>query len=252
MITEHDIRANLYSFYKAVGKVNSLSCDLPDNIECNCMPGMAWPSYILGGENLEKGDIKNIAKLIQAGKLPAFWIRETDSVTSFDDLAGEHGIRLVMTWTGMKMELRNKLETFKEEKELKLEIIHNKKDIEPWIEVIHNELLTAKEIMPDTLYTLLDDEQFTMFTLKKQGRIVSTLLGFVQNKIAGIYLVSTLSEERGKGYGTIISSEVLNHYLKNGINSFVLHSTPLGLHLYHKIGFEEVSEFGVYWMVGKL
>ena len=81
--------------------------------------------------------------------------------------------------------------------------------------------------------------------------MISTAMVFLNDIIAGIYFISTIRIYRGNGYGTLITSCLIDYYISKGIDKFVLHSTPLGFPLYKKLGFTENMSLDIYWMVGK-
>jgi GNAT superfamily N-acetyltransferase len=69
---------------------------------------------------------------------------------------------------------------------------------------------------------------------------------FCAGDVAGIWHVSTLSEARGRGYGTAMTLTAAHAGLKLGYRVGVLLATPAGYPLYRRLGFEEVCHIDVY------
>ena len=75
--------------------------------------------------------------------------------------------------------------------------------------------------------------------LNRKLNPVASSLVLYKAGVAGIHLVTTLEEARGKGIGTAITLAPLNEAKKLGYETAVLHSTEMGLDLYKQMGFKE-------------
>jgi GNAT superfamily N-acetyltransferase len=84
------------------------------------------------------------------------------------------------------------------------------------------------------------------FIARLDGQAVATASTFFAVGAAGLYFVSTLPELRGRGIGTAISRAALADAREIGYRVGVLGSSPMGQHVYERLGFREVCEVGVY------
>jgi GNAT superfamily N-acetyltransferase len=75
---------------------------------------------------------------------------------------------------------------------------------------------------------------------------VSAVTLFINQGVAGIYLVSTIPEARGKGLGTHMTSLALRQAKELGCELVVLHATEQGQRMYEKLGFRAHCNIGVY------
>ncbi|MEM7480931.1 MAG: GNAT family N-acetyltransferase [Acidobacteriota bacterium] len=79
-----------------------------------------------------------------------------------------------------------------------------------------------------------------------EGEPVATASLFEGAGVAGVYNVSTLPEERRKGYAAAISRFVLTEAKSLGYRYATLQSTPMAVALYEGLGFETVCDLEVY------
>ena len=87
-----------------------------------------------------------------------------------------------------------------------------------------------------------------------EGGEVVSLSGFANPTPNGIRIgpVYTPAEHRGHGYGVAVSAAVTQHLLDSGRSSVFLFADldyPVSNHVYKKIGYRAVAEFGVYRFV---
>jgi len=64
--------------------------------------------------------------------------------------------------------------------------------------------------------------------------------------LAGIYNVTTLPNMRGQGLGTALTSALLHEARQMGYRVGILQSTAMGLHVYERLGFQEVCRIHFY------
>jgi GNAT superfamily N-acetyltransferase len=75
---------------------------------------------------------------------------------------------------------------------------------------------------------------------------VATATVFLTGSVAGIYFVSTLPENRGRGIGTAITRAAMETAAKESAATAILGSSSMGHRLYRQIGFEDVCTVDVY------
>ncbi|MCK4921336.1 MAG: GNAT family N-acetyltransferase [Bacteroidales bacterium] len=252
MIDQKTITGNLYAFYKAiVGRENYIFED-SSGLEAVFLPDKAWPAYILGNVSPSNPELEKIILKMKLGDLPQFWIRQMDKTDDFDQLAIKSGIRPINKWLGMSLNIDVPFDIDSPSGDLIFERIDSPDKMDSWVQRVNSELMTSRKITTEVFVELLGRREFDFFQLKLGNKVVSTLLMFYQKDVAGIYLVSTEKEFRGRGYGKFITSKAIDYSIKKAYSNFVLHSTGLGEKIYSRLGFKHVCEYGIYWLVGKL
>lgn len=83
------------------------------------------------------------------------------------------------------------------------------------------------------------DTPLEYFGIVKEGRMVCTSVVYYHDGVAGIYGVSTLPAERGKGLGAYATAEPLRRALGRGYRVGILQASAAGLPVYQRIGFQE-------------
>lgn len=68
--------------------------------------------------------------------------------------------------------------------------------------------------------------------------------------VAGIWAVATLPEARGQGIGTAITLAPLRDARAMGYHVGILNSSPMGLNVYQRLGFQEYCKVGFYVWAG--
>ncbi|MEZ5945871.1 MAG: GNAT family N-acetyltransferase [Hyphomonas sp.] len=78
------------------------------------------------------------------------------------------------------------------------------------------------------------------------GRPVGKAFTHRSGNIAGLYGVAISPEARGHGVGLAICARALRETATDGIELLVLHSTPMAVDLYKKLGFRSVAPFRLF------
>lgn len=86
------------------------------------------------------------------------------------------------------------------------------------------------------------DAAVQFFAVLKDGETVATSLLFLADGLAGIYSVSTLAAERGRGLGAHATAQALRAARQLGYRVGVLQSSPAGHSIYRKLGFQDFGE----------
>lgn len=86
------------------------------------------------------------------------------------------------------------------------------------------------------------DAAIQFFAVLKDGEPVATSLFLLADGLAGIYSVSTLPAERGRGLGAHATAQALREARQLGYRVGVLQSSPAGHSVYRQLGFEDLGE----------
>ncbi len=73
-----------------------------------------------------------------------------------------------------------------------------------------------------------------------RGEPVASSLVFFGAGVAGIYHVSTVLEQRGRGVGLAITRAPLIEAQRRAYRIAILHATEMGFPVYRRLGFQEV------------
>jgi len=100
----------------------------------------------------------------------------------------------------------------------------------------------ARLFSPESLGAdMARDASTQFFAVLQNGRAVATSLLYLADGLAGVYCVSTLEEERGKGLGAHVTAEALRMAHQLGYRVGVLPSSPAGHSVYRGLGFEDLG-----------
>lgn len=145
-------------------------------------------------------------------------------------------------------ELLNKVEIIK---------IESMNALKVWNDIILTGFDFPKEVRTDFFFEafsfilLKDRASASAFLAYYDGNPVASSLVLYKAGVAGIHLVTTLEEARGKGIGTAITLAPLNEAKKLGYETAILHSTEMGLNMYKRMGFKEYCTIELFiWQPG--
>jgi predicted GNAT family acetyltransferase len=118
-------------------------------------------------------------------------------------------------------------------------IIDQEKDFENWF----NSVCRIFGEKNNKLFQLfLNDKDIVLLGVYVENQLVSTTMMFMQGEVAGLHLVGTLNEYRGKGLGSLITKFALKYATENGCKFCVLQASKMGKRVYRRIGFNEYEK----------
>lgn len=126
---------------------------------------------------------------------------------------------------------------------LKIVKVTNKKGLQDFARVLVNDQKSYEQYYTwiAEVYTSDDPIEFYVGYVNDKPVTRGEIVYFAQ--VAGLYAVSTATDERRKGYGTAIERFLLQRAKELGFHMAVLQASPEGLPLYLKQGFVECGTF---------
>jgi predicted acetyltransferase len=77
------------------------------------------------------------------------------------------------------------------------------------------------------------------------------IIFFDSNNNAGLHMIGTISNGRGKGIGTKMTKKLLLEAKANKSEFCVLHASMMGENIYKKLGFNSFGELETYLILDK-
>ena len=105
----------------------------------------------------------------------------------------------------------------------------------------------ARYLSPHRTPDKSGEEQVHFFGVFRDDRVVATTGLYLNGKVAGIYSVGTIAEERGKGLGAHVTAESLRFAANLGYKVGVLQSSTAGYPVYKRIGFQDLGTVPLYF-----
>jgi hypothetical protein len=244
------IRENLYSFYHRIGEASGGESGFNGSVNFIKSPGMSWPSFILGGGEISENNLRLTIGAITEGNLPFLWIKPEKDFAGFEENAAEYGIRKVNFWKGMYLNRKSMFHLPCPIPGLRFEEIKSGEELEKWLAVVNLELSSHRAYTMKSFLKTLNDPSFRLFRVCDGVKTISTALTYSRSSETGIYMVSTIVSQRGKGIGSWITASAIDKAIFEGCNDFILHATPSGYPVYSKLGFNEYSGYNIFWKLG--
>ena len=208
-------------------------------------------------ENRLEENLDERLQQLATKKVPMAWLigPSTLPVDLGSRLQG-HGWILGDEAPGMAIELQSLDESFSSPLSLSIERIHDAETMRTWLHV----MTVGSEIPEEGLALLLelvsrhgytDDPSVHFYLGKLIDKPVATSLLYLGGGVAGIYNVATLPEVRHQGIGSAMTVAPLLQVRTLGYLMGTLQSSPMGLHLYCRLGFREYCTFQAYFWEGE-
>lgn len=83
-----------------------------------------------------------------------------------------------------------------------------------------------------------------------RGEPVAAASTVVGAGVVGLYQVATLPQARGLGLASAVSLAAMQDARRRGHQRAILHSTPMGLNVYQRLGFKPVTPIEIYFWSG--
>ena len=94
--------------------------------------------------------------------------------------------------------------------------------------------------------SVVERDEVDLYVGFDDGDPVATSLGFIHGDTVTVFNVATVPEHRGKGHGGALTMAAVAGGARRGCTAAALQSTPSGLPVYCRLGFETVVEYRVW------
>jgi GNAT superfamily N-acetyltransferase len=147
--------------------------------------------------------------------------------------------------TGMYIELGD---LAFDEKELPagIKVMNDESRIEEWVRTAGAAFGKAND--PTLFKILFKEDAIKYYACFSDDKIIATAFSYICDGIAGIHMVGTLEELRGRGLATGITKKILMDTQSEGCKLCTLQASKLGRPVYEKIGFKAVSDI-IQWKI---
>jgi ribosomal protein S18 acetylase RimI-like enzyme len=207
-------------------------------------------------ENLER-TIDATLTLLMARQVPMAWV--VSPSTRPPDLGRRlqaYGWTLDDAAPGMAVDLLTLDEPLSAPSGLAIECVDDEEALKHWMRTV----VTGSDLPERVLTLLLEVSAQHGFPRHASvryylgwlnGEPVATSLLFLGGGVAGIYNVATFPHARRQGVGTAVTLAALREARAMGYRIGTLQSTPMGLNVYRRLGFQAYGTFSFYFWPGK-
>jgi GNAT superfamily N-acetyltransferase len=249
------IERNLYSLYHNVARAAGLEYRREDHYSWVRNPIGSWPNYVFD-INLEmmtsRDFMDQLAGRMKNKEVPSIIVsRLPENAGLYFEIAEKNGLREINGWTGMALQKSGFHSRGSHPAGINVEQAAEREQRCDWMEIVNSALFNSKSLSPEMTNVLDRIDGMELYTGFVSGVPVCTALSFRQDEVAGLYMISTLSEYRGKGYGTQVTLSAIENCFASGANTIVLHASGMGENIYRSLGFKDYCKFGILWMVGR-
>ncbi|NPD87921.1 MAG: GNAT family N-acetyltransferase [Asgard group archaeon] len=195
--------------------------------------------------------LDEIIALFENRKVPVlWWIGPNSTPKNLDTFLEKREFRKVDEPPGMYMDLNNLDLSSLNSSNLRIELVKNLKQIEDWVNVFSAGMGTPenrREHLLKSQTILKEKEDYIGFIGYSNDEPVTISALILDDNVAGVYFVITKTEQRGKGFGTLITLAALKEARDQGYHQAILQSSAMGYNIYKRIGFEEYCKFKWYY-----
>ncbi|MFC4455329.1 GNAT family N-acetyltransferase [Deinococcus sonorensis] len=187
----------------------------------------------------------------QAGAPFLFWTLPS-SPPGLSELLIQQGLNHVGTATGMVIDLTRPLKTLAPPAEV-VRVLDDAL-VQAYLQVLSGAFGLPERFMDFTTrwmesFGIRPDSDTPSVVAFMDGQPVGCATMSFGAGTAGIYNVGVLEPARRRGVGALMTRELLALAVQRGVQTAILHSTPMGLNMYTSLGFEPHGDVGQYlWL----
>ena len=98
----------------------------------------------------------------------------------------------------------------------------------------------------DEVPAVLADPAASIVVARREGRPVATAMVYESDGVASLQWVGSVPSCRGVGLGALVTVAVTNLAFAHGASSCSLQASPMGVSVYHRLGYETVYHYEEY------
>ncbi|HVE72705.1 MAG TPA: GNAT family N-acetyltransferase, partial [Thermoanaerobaculia bacterium] len=170
------------------------------------------------------------------GKPFRWWILPTSQPSNLREILERHGLRHVYDSAGMTLDLAH----LAQPPQGIIERVVDDAQMHVFADVLTTVFERPKsdiDIWTSAYGQIGYDRDWAHFIAYDEGKPVATASVLMCGDVAGIYLVGTLKEARGRGLGTAATLAALHYGRERGARVAALQSSAIGESVYHGMGF---------------
>jgi GNAT superfamily N-acetyltransferase len=249
------IKANLFEWYRYIGR--------SPGAEMHQSPQLTWlltgiPTSFVNGvlrARLEPDNVDDvIAETLAHFKSRnvtnfSWWVEPGDRPADLGEHLVARGFNYTEGGPGMAVDLLELNEDLTTPSGLTIERVGDPEMLRKWAYAS----LTGFGISDTNVSTWFDvfaglgfDLPLRNYVGSLNGEAIATSGLFLAAGVAGVYVVATIPEARRQGIGAAITLAPLREARAMGYRIGILHSSPMGLGVYHRIGFKEYCKMSHY------
>ena len=207
-----------------------------------------WPKFILNtsvNSNNFSDNLTQITNLLKNNKAPKYWLVNSDLTQKFSPkIRGENFVPIVK-WIGMYMNIKEK-PNFTIPNNFTIQKVTDKKQLKIWLKIVNDEVYNKENLKPYFFEDALDNKSVHIYLGSYNNIPVATSLLYTKDNYSGLYMISTKTKYRKKGFGTAITNYAIAKAVETGTTKFVLHATKVGKPIYERIGFAEFNNIYIF------
>jgi GNAT superfamily N-acetyltransferase len=221
-------------------KIGRLSPQLTEkeNYSAVSVEGSDWPNRIFNVK-ISPRSITTLLHLSQEGKLP-----DMVTIPTSNNFDGHSSFDLIFRQQNMALDLKLVCQDLDQCPNINR--VTTKKD------AINFATIASESFGYKVDFNLIDEmvndsQDIRLFIYQEKDKALGCgMVFFDSNNNAGLHMIGTLPEERGKGIGKKITERLLIEAKDNNVKFCVLHASIMGESIYRKLGFEPYGEIETY------
>jgi GNAT superfamily N-acetyltransferase len=191
--------------------------------------------------------IEAIKGIYAALNMPHTWL--ISPLTRPADLGGQleaHGYKLIATWSAMTLDLRSwrgpQLQS-----DFSVKRVETADELDTWIQVVE-ESYNLPRGLRRAFYHATQPSAHRYYGLV-DGEAITSVEMFFASPSAGLYMVGTLPEWRGRGYASVLLANLLGEIDVEQYPVATLQATTAGRSVYTRLGFRDIAPVQIYHCV---
>ena len=232
-----EILDNLYELWTYIGKITGRLIE-NDNYKAVSMADSDWPNRVFSiatGKNL----LTDVIDLILGKLLP-----NIIAVPKPSDLENHSHSKLLLVQRNMALDLKTIEKNYKTNTSIRQ--VLTKEEAQSFAKTASKAF--GYRVDGHIIYLLSkNSSRFRVFRyLKKNECLGCGIVFFDSNNNAGLHLVGTIPNARGKGIGSNMTESLICEAKANKSNNCVLHASKMGENIYKSFGFVPYGELETY------